>query len=339
MKSTKTTALIPAVMLVATLAAWHQMPAIGQTAMLPAPGFHHLHLNSLDPDAAIDFYTRQFPTTSKSSWGGMPALKSPNNVLVLFTKVVTAPLLVPQTALWHWGFHVKDVRKTLDEFKRRSEVKLLPLYTSDEGGSVLISSDTWPGTGGVLGLTKAQVAEARTQTVRPTGGGGFAYLQGPDGVIVEYVGNQPVDRMNHVHMWQEDPFCAQFWYQKHFDAPAFAGRTPPAGITEANCKVARGADRSWPALEKDGTYRVPTAAVMFGDVALTWYMNQGDKPLASSRGHVMDHIALSVADLDAWMAKLRSEGIKLGEPYKLGDTRAVMLEGPSREALELVEVK
>ena len=53
----------------------------------------------------------------------------------------------------------------------------------------------------------------------------------------------------------------------------------------------------------------------------------------------MDHIALSVADLDAWMAKLRSEGIKLGEPYKLGDTRAVMLEGPSREGIELVEVK
>ena len=27
----------------------------------------------------------------------------------------------------------------------------------------------------------------------------------------------------------------------------------------------------------------------------------------------------------------------LGEPYELGDTRAVMIEGPSREALELVE--
>ena len=38
--------------------------------------------------------------------------------------------------------------------------------------------------------------------------------------------------------------------------------------------------------------------------------------------------------------KLRSEGVKfLGEPYQLGDTRAVMIEGPSREALELVEVK
>ena len=50
-----------------------------------------------------------------------------------------------------------------------------------------------------------------------------------------------------------------------------------------------------------------------------------------------DHIALSVTDLDAWVAKLRGEGF-LAEPYQLGDTRAVMIEGPSREALELVEV-
>jgi len=59
--------------------------------MLPAPGFHHLHLNSVEPDAAIDFYTRQFPTSSKTRWGGLPALKAPNNVLLLFTKVATAP--------------------------------------------------------------------------------------------------------------------------------------------------------------------------------------------------------------------------------------------------------
>jgi 4-hydroxyphenylpyruvate dioxygenase-like putative hemolysin len=55
---------------------------------------------------------------------------------------------------------------------------------------------------------------------------------------------------------------------------------------------------------------------------------------------VYDHIALSVTDLDAWVAKLRGEGVTfLTEPYPLGDTRAVMIEGPSREALELVEVK
>ena len=66
--------------------------------MLSAPGFHHLHLSSVDPEAAIAFYTRQFPTTSKATWGGLPALQSPNNVLILFTQVATAPPTEPQTA-------------------------------------------------------------------------------------------------------------------------------------------------------------------------------------------------------------------------------------------------
>jgi hypothetical protein len=55
---------------------------------------------------------------------------------------------------------------------------------------------------------------------------------------------------------------------------------------------------------------------------------------------LQDHIALSVTDLDAWVDKLRSESVTFLEgPYALGDTRAVMIEGPSREALELVETR
>jgi hypothetical protein len=47
-----------------------------------------------------------------------------------------------------------------------------------------------------------------------------------------------------------------------------------------------------------------------------------------------------VGDLDAWVAKLRGEGVvRLEAPYRLGETRAVMIEGPSREALELVEMR
>ena len=68
-------------------------------------------------------------------------------------------------------------------------------------------------------------------------------------------------------------------------------------------------------------------------------MRQGDEPLAGTRGQLYDHVALSVADLDAWVAKLRGEGVTfLEDPYELGETRAVMIEGPSREAIELVEV-
>jgi hypothetical protein len=69
-------------------------------------------------------------------------------------------------------------------------------------------------------------------------------------------------------------------------------------------------------------------------------MRQGGVPLASTRGHLMDHVGLSVANLDGWMAKLRTERVKiLDGPYTLGDARAVLIEGPSREAIELVEVK
>src|SRR5271166_2053149 len=84
--------------------------ANGQASMRP-PLFHHLHLNSVDPEAALAFYTAQFPTTSKASWGGFPALKSPNDVMVLFTKVAAPPTIVPQSAYWHFGWHVPDVRK------------------------------------------------------------------------------------------------------------------------------------------------------------------------------------------------------------------------------------
>jgi catechol 2,3-dioxygenase-like lactoylglutathione lyase family enzyme len=303
---------------------------------LPAPGFHHLHLNSMDPDAAIEFYMRQFPSTTKATVAGFPALKA-GKVYVLFTRVSAPPPIEPQTAIWHFGWHVVDVRKNLALYKERKEVKLLPLYTTDEGGSVLISSDTWPGTGGLLGLTKAQIAEAQASGVKPRGGAGFAYLQGPDRAIVEYQGDMPVERFNHVHMFQEEPICAQLWYQKHLNAAASVpGQTQH---TEADCNVEH-SERSWPALEREGSIRQPSGGVLFDDVALNWYVRQGDKPLASTRGHLADHIALSVSNLNAWIAKLRGEGVKfLEEPYKFGDTRAVMIEGPSHEALELVEIK
>jgi catechol 2,3-dioxygenase-like lactoylglutathione lyase family enzyme len=325
------TKLLPVVAIVSQV--WLQ----AQTDPLGTPGFHHLHLNSTNPEAAIGFYARQFPSTSKTTFAGAVALKSPNNVLVVFTRVDRAPALQPQTAIWHFGWHVTDVRKNLEMYKQRPEVKLLPLYTTDEGGYVLVSSDTWPGTGGVLGLTKSQIAEAKAKGVQPAGGGGFAYLQGPEGAIIEYQGNMPAERFNHVHMYWEEPFCAQIWYQKHLKA-SIAGSG--AQHTESNCKVSRGPDTTWPALEREGMYRTPRADVTFGDVALNSYMNPGDRPLVNTRGHLVDHFALSVTNLDAWIAKLRSEGVKfLEQPYKIGNTRAVMIEGPSREAIELVEAK
>jgi catechol 2,3-dioxygenase-like lactoylglutathione lyase family enzyme len=307
--------------------------------MLPTPGFHHLHLRSVDPDRAIEFYTRRFPSTTRGEWGGLPALMSPNDCMILFDRVAAPPPPQPQSAIWHFGWHVTDSRASVATFRARDDVALLPLYTSDEGGSVLLSSDTWPGPPGALGLTRAEIAAARAQGAGPAGGGGFAYMTGPDDALVEYAGDYPQERFNHVHLWQEHPFCALLWYQKHLNARVRPGFSA-TDLTEDTCRVPRGAEPTWPALGRDGMFRTPRAGIEFGDVVLTWYANQGAAPLAPSRGQLQDHIALSVGDLDAWVAKLRGEGVVfLEEPYRLGDTRAVMIEGPSREALELVELR
>jgi len=322
------------------LAALLGMPlgdAAGQT-VLPPPHFHHLALNSVDPEAAIAFYMKEFPSTSRTSWEGMPALASPTHVMILFQKVAASPPADPDiTAYWHFGWTAADSRASLEVF--RAQNLLVPFYTDDQGDYVGISSDTYPYPPGVPGRTKAQIAEAMAQNLQPRRIGGNGYIFGPDHAIIEFTGNSP-ERFDHVHMWQDDPLCAQLWYVRHLLATPRRGPAPPASIAAENCKTPRGTDPSWPSLNRNGTYRFPTGGVSFDDVALNWYMNQTEKPLAPTIGHLMDHVSLSVGDLDAWIAKLKGEGVVfLRQSYRVGTARAILIEGPSHEAIELVEEK
>ena len=192
----------------------------------------------------------------------------------------------------------------------------------------------------MLGLTKAGIAEAKAKGVQPAGGGGFAYLRGPDDALIEYQGNQPRERFNHIHMWQEQPFCAQLWYQRHLNAPpGRGGRRPGPHRGELPGRARTRQDLAGP----DPRRHVPDAVTHQHGVQrrlLFAYMNQADTPLASTRGQLIDHYGLRVTDLDAWIAKLRAEAVTFLEPpYTLGSYRAVLVEGPSREAIELVEIK
>jgi len=304
--------------------------------MLPAPVFHHLHLRSVDPEAAIGFYVRQFPSSTGGEWGGFPALFCPNDCMILFEKVDEAPAETPQSAIWHFGWHVTDVRAAADRFSAASEVTIAPLYTGVGDGAVTVSSDTWFRTGDLLGVTRAQIAAFQAAGTPPPGGPGFAYFRGgPEAALFEIAGNYPAERFNHIHMWQEDPLCAQLWYQRVLNVPSRAS-FGEVRVSEADCKVPRTMDRTFPALDREGMFRAPRAGVTFGDVDVIWYANQGDSPLAPSLGQMQDHIALRVADLDAWVAKLRADGVRfLSDIYRLGGARAVMIEGPGNEGLEL----
>ena len=87
-----------------------------EPAALATPGFHHLHLNSTNPEAAIDFYTKNFASTAKATFAGQPALKA-GRVYVLFTKVNAPAPLKPQSAFWHFGWHVTDERGSLKHYQ------------------------------------------------------------------------------------------------------------------------------------------------------------------------------------------------------------------------------
>ncbi len=305
--------------------------------MLATPRFHHLHLRTTDPEAVIAFYVRQFPSSRASTWAGLPALCCPNDVMILFDQVPAPAPTQPQSAIWHFGWHVTDVRQVAATFSGRPEVEIAPLYTGVGDGWVTVSSDTWFRTGDLLGVTQAQIARFQADGTPPPGGPGFAYFRAPDGGLFEIAGNYPTERFNHIHMWQEDPICAQLWYQRVFNAPSRASFGEVAQ-TAAHCRVPRTTDRTFPALNPEGMYRAPRGGVTFGDIDVIWYANQGNRPLGSSLGQFQDHFALAVTDLDAWHAHLRGHGVRfLSGEYRLGETRALMIEGPSGEAIEVVE--
>jgi catechol 2,3-dioxygenase-like lactoylglutathione lyase family enzyme len=56
---------------------------------LPRARFHHIHINTTDPDASIRFYTTRFKS-ERATFGGSPALKV-HNGWILFNTVSQPP--------------------------------------------------------------------------------------------------------------------------------------------------------------------------------------------------------------------------------------------------------
>lgn len=322
-------------------------------AGLPQPAIHHVHFNSPNPDAAIDLYIKTNPKMAATNWEGLKALKTTNNVYFVFNKVAKAPLAslpdkitakTPQTPFWHFVIGTPDLFATLAEYKKNVpdfELRILPLYTDSGGKSqALADVNSLPGFN-----TEAQLAEMRAKGVQPTGKPSYMTWVGPDGAIIESVPRGQEGALQSYAMFQEQPYCAVLWYRDHLNAtiPQPQGNQPLAPqLTGGDCKVTQSPTVSWPSTYKRGHLRQPPSmGVNFGGSAVRWYMTQEKAPIAPMRGSVIDHLGLSVANLDPWIAKLKAEKVKFltPRPYKVGAYRAILIEGPSREAIELIEIK
>jgi len=313
-------------------------PIFAQAPATVAPmHFHHVHLNSVNPMAAAEYYLKPFPmSTTKTTFNGYEAVKT-GNVYLLFTKVNTPPLTElngPQSSVWHFGWNTPDSRKYNEEFHGKG-LKIAQMWDAADGKLVDMSSDTLPGL-----PTQEQILEMRAKGVQPTRQGGFGYLRGPDDAMIENAQSGTVERFNHVHMYHEHPICAIRWYVTHLGAthPQGTGGAPVA-MDGGECKQLY-SPPTWPSFAKfPGFVREPSGSVLFDDINILIRPWPGGG-LVSPRGHIVDHWALSVSDLDSTVARLKGEGIKfLEEIHAWGNTRAAMIEGPDRVAIEIVEVK
>ncbi len=149
-----------------------------------AASFHHLHLNSLDPSKAIDFYTRTFDVTKKTRLAGFDGIQS-EKIYLLFDMVKTPPATTPESAIWHFGWGSAameaDYRKHLDN-----------------------------------GVT------FHTPITRLGSGLLFAYMKAPDGALVE-INTSNTRAFIHTHLYSDAPLCAAEWYVKHLGAITRAG--------------------------------------------------------------------------------------------------------------------
>jgi catechol 2,3-dioxygenase-like lactoylglutathione lyase family enzyme len=290
----------------------------------------------MNPAAAAGYYPKPFAASATTTnFNGYEAVKT-GNVYLLFTKVSTPPLnelTGPQTSVWHFGWNTPDSRK-YDERFRAMGLEIAQMWDAADGKLVDLSSDTLPGL-----PTQEQILEMRAKGIMPDRKGGFGYLRGPDGAMIENAQGGQVERFNHVHMYHEHPLCAIQWYVTHLGAALPQGRGGgPAAPSGADCKQLY-APPTWPSFAKTGFVREPSGGVLFDDIAILIRPWPGGG-LVSPRGKIVDHWALGVSDLATTVARLKGEGIKfLEEIHPWGAARAAMIEGPDRIAIELVEVK
>ncbi|HEY6328359.1 MAG TPA: VOC family protein, partial [Blastocatellia bacterium] len=71
--------------------------------------FHHVHLNSTDPEAAIKFYTGKFDCERANFLGSGDAVWAQKSWL-LFNKVSTPPPSGQISAIWHIGWGAEDMK-------------------------------------------------------------------------------------------------------------------------------------------------------------------------------------------------------------------------------------
>lgn len=158
----------------------------------------------------------------------------------------------------------------------------------------------------------------------------YAYVDGPDHVLIELNTARHHD-FAHVHMFSADPPAAGAWYANELGLRSFP---------QTEQRIYRNVQIAPAAFVTADHVSMIIYPVEYLQTAApeTWKARAG--AFASTRGRVVDHLGFSVDDLDAALAPLRLDGVKVtAEPRSIADgkVRSAFIEGPDQIAIELLE--
>ena len=66
-------------------------------SVLPAPLFHHIHINSTRPERSLEWYAQYWPNGKKTTYAGFPAFTDGQGFYLLYTQV---PKQAPPTGCY-----------------------------------------------------------------------------------------------------------------------------------------------------------------------------------------------------------------------------------------------
>jgi catechol 2,3-dioxygenase-like lactoylglutathione lyase family enzyme len=272
-------------------------PLFAQT--VPDAHFHHLHLNSTDPKAAIEFYATKFDT-EKASFKGLVDAVWAQKSWVLFQKVAAAPPSEVVSTIWHFGWGAEDMKATYQKQLDSGTRFATPITDiSDIGGGTEMGRFF------------------------------YAYVLGPDNALIE-LNTASFHRLGHLHLLSENPVAAGEWYAKHFGVKPRAN--PPVHLYK---NVQIGPSSSF-TMDNVNFIIYPI------EYARTSHMPgwEDRKTFEPTKGRVVDHIGISVENLDDAIARLRKEGVTVtDEPRSLagGKIKFAFIEGPDKMRIEIIE--
>jgi predicted enzyme related to lactoylglutathione lyase len=271
---------------------------------MPEAHFHHLHLNTLEPKSAIDFYTSKFDCEKARFAGSMDAVWAQKSWL-LFTKVNKAPAWELTSAIWHFGWGAEDMKATYEKHVATGTKFFTPLTDISDIGNPNASPGSFY----------------------------FAYIESPDRALIE-INTAAHHRFGHLHLFSVDPVSAGEWYMKYFGAKRRSNRP-----LSREPRFYRG-NQIGPSVSMIvDNVNIIIYPVEYSKKAYAEHW-KGKTGIESTKGRVVDHVGFGFANVSEALEKMRKDGVKVTEGVSStagGQIKNAFIEGPDKIRIELIE--